>query len=111
MIVSIAQDPNAKSLDQVAQDLIQNLQQSNPGMQASGSPSSIKVNGVEGRSVNLSSTSPLQKNGQPVTERDWLVTVPRPQGGILYAVFIAPESDFGQLQSTYKKMLNSLHLK
>jgi len=39
------------------------------------------------------------------------VTVPRPQGGILYAVFIAPESDFGQLQSTYKKMLNSLQLK
>ena len=80
-------------------------------MQASGSASSIKVSGAEGRSVTLSSTSPLQKNGQPVPERDWLVTAPTNQGAILYAVFIAPQSEFGQLQSTYKKMLRSLRLK
>src|SRR5437588_4069643 len=42
VVINGAQDQNAGSLDQATQDLIQNLQQSNPGMQPSGRPSSIK---------------------------------------------------------------------
>jgi hypothetical protein len=69
------------------------------------------VNGTEGRAVNLSSNSPLQEDGRPLAERDWLVVVSRPQGGLLYLVFIAPESQFNQLNPTYQAMLNSLQLK
>ena len=32
-------------------------------------------------------------------------------GGMLYAVFIAPDSDFSKLQSTYDKMLKSWQVK
>ena len=92
-------------------ELIQNLQQSNPGMQVSGNPVDIQVNRVHGRSVNLTSTSPVRQNGRALPERDWLVALPRPQGGLLYVVFIAPQNQFSRLSGTYKKMLNSLQLK
>lgn len=92
-------------------DLIQNLQQSNPGLQVSGNSEDIRINRVLGRSVNLIGTSPVQQNGRGLAERDWLVALPRPQGGLLYVVFIAPQNQFSRLSGTYKKMLNSLQLK
>jgi hypothetical protein len=91
--------------------LIQSFQQQNPGMTVSGSPREIQVNGLQGRSVYLNGNSPIQRNGNSLPERDWLVTVPRSQGGLLYLVFVAPESDFNQLHSTYQKMLDSLQVR
>jgi Zn-dependent protease with chaperone function len=111
VVIGGGQDQNANSLDQATQDLVQNLQQSNPGLQASGNPQPIQVNGWEGRSVTLKGNSPIEKNGKPESERDWLVTVPRSQGGLIYLVFIAPENDFGKLRATYEKTLNSLEVK
>jgi beta-barrel assembly-enhancing protease len=110
VVIGGAQDSNATSLDQATADLVQTLQQSNPGLQVSGNMQNIQVNELQGRSVNLSGASPIQQNGQPLRERDWLVTVARPQGGLLYLVFIAPDRDFGQLRSTYERMLNSLQV-
>ena len=110
VVVSGGQDANANSLDQATQDLISNLQQSNPGLRANGSIRRISVNGVSGRSVDLAGTSPVQRGSQPVAERDWLVTVPRSGGGLLYLIFIAPESEFAQLQPTYQQMLDSLQV-
>jgi hypothetical protein len=110
VVIGGAQDSNATSLDQATADLVQTLQQSNPGLQVSGNMQNIQVNELQGRSVNLSGASPIQRNGQPLRERDWLVTVARPQGGLLYLVFIAPDRDFGQLRSTYERMLNSLQV-
>lgn len=108
----IASAPNVNgSLDQATRELIQNLQQSNPGMRTSGELTGIRVNGQEGRSVYLSGISPVQQNGEALAERDWLVTVQRPQGGLVYLVFVAPERDFGQLHPTYQRMLDSLTLK
>lgn len=86
------------------------MEQSNPGLQASGNTSSIKVNGVQGRQVNLTGTSPVEQNGQPLPERDWLVTLPYQQNGMVYLVFIAPQKDFSALRPTYKHMLNSVQL-
>jgi hypothetical protein len=40
------------------------------------------VAGAQGRSVGMQATSPFpDAKGRPQKERDWLVTVPRPQGG------------------------------
>ena len=111
IIIGAAQDQNASTLDQAMQDLVQNLEQSNPGLQNSGSLQNIQVNGVQGRAINLRGTSPVQQNGRRLPERDWLVGLPRPQGGLLYLVFISPENQFGQLNQTYQRMLNSLQLK
>jgi Zn-dependent protease with chaperone function len=111
VVIGGSQDQNANDIDQATQDLIQNLQQSNQNLRISSSARAIEVNGVEGRSLDLSGTSPVQKNGRPLSERDWLVTLPRPEGGLLYLIFIAPQNSFSQFRPTYQRMLNSLQLK
>lgn len=110
VVINGTQSTNGSSLDQATQQLIQSMEQSNPGLQASGNTSSIKVNGVQGRQVNLMGTSPVEQNGQPLPERDWLVTLPYQQNGMVYLVFIAPQKDFSALRPTYKHMLNSVQL-
>ncbi len=109
VVIGSAQDQNATNLDQATQDLVQSLQQQNQ-LQPASDINRISVNGMEGRSVYLRGQSPVQRNGQPVPERDWLVTVPNPQGGLLYLIFVAPEPDFNQLRPTYERMLNSLQI-
>ena len=111
VVIGGSPDQNADSLDQATQGMIKNLQQSNQNLRVSGSARSIQVNGVDGRSVYLTGTSPVQKNGKPLSERDWLVTLPRQQGGLLYLIFIAPQNSFNQFRPTYQRMLNSLQLK
>jgi hypothetical protein len=96
------------SLDQATQQVLAGIQQDNPGMRVSGQIKTIDVDGIEGRSVLLSGTSPLQQEGQALPERDWLVTFQNPRGGLIYMVFVSPERDFSQLQSTYQRMLNSV---
>lgn len=110
VIVSTAQDAGARPLDQVAQDLIQNLSQSNPGMHQNGNVRPLDVNGIQGRTVDLASGSPIQQNGAPIAERDWLVLVPRPGGSYLYLIFISPEKDFSALKPTYQKMMQDLRV-
>jgi hypothetical protein len=111
VIISGNENGDASSLDQATQTLAQNMAQSNPGMRVLGSPERIAVNGLQGRSVYLSGDSPVQQDGKALPERDWLVTVPRSQGGLLYLVFVAPEKDFTQLRPTYQRMLASLQVK
>lgn len=98
------------ALDDSTQKLAQGMAQDNPGMKISSEIKSIDVNGTQGRSLELSGNSPLMLNGQPLPERDWLVTFANQQGGLLYVVFVSPERDFNQLHPTYQKMLNSLQL-
>jgi hypothetical protein len=110
VVVSSVQDQNANSLDQATQDLIQNLQQSNPGLRQNGSIGATQVGGTQGRAVDLSGTSPIQQNGSALPERDRLVVAPGLNGNYLYLIFIAPEKDFGMLEPTFEKMLQSLRL-
>src|SRR6185437_1648443 len=98
------------SLDDATQKLAQGMAQENPGMKISGEMKNIDINGTQGRTLELSGKSPLMLNGEPLPERDWLVTLPRPQGGLFYVVFVSPERDFNQLHPTYQKMLDSLQL-
>jgi hypothetical protein len=111
VMIGSAQGGNSLSLDQGTQQLIQTMQQENPGMQVSGDLKPVEINGTQGRSAILTGTSPLQQNGKPLPERDWLVTMPRPDGSLMYLVFVAPERDFNQLHPTYQKMLDSLQVR
>ena len=110
VIIGGAQDQNATTLDQATQDLIQGMTQGNPGLRQSGSLQRIQVNGQDARAVTLTGNSPILQNGQPLPERDWLVTLPDPRGGLIYLVFVAPERDYNRLQSTYERMLDSLQI-
>ena len=110
VIISQARDQNAGTLDQMMQGLVENLQRANPGMRASGNIRTITVNGTSGRGLDLSSNSPIQPNGNPLPERDRLVLVPGSEGSYVYLIFIAPERDFGALEPTFQKMLESLRI-
>lgn len=103
--------PNANGLDEATQQLIAGLQQQNPGMRPAGDIQKIRVNGVLGRSVDLLGRSPLAgRDGQPLQERDWLVTLSANDGANVSLIFIAPENDFSNLRPTFEQMLRSFRL-
>jgi len=110
VVINVA-NPAASSLDQETQAVVNALEQSNPGLRARGRPQPVRVNGVEGRSADLTGESPIERDGKPEPEHDWLVALPRPDGTIVYAVFIAPERDFSELRPAFENMLRSLHLR
>jgi hypothetical protein len=110
VLLNQAAAQNAGSLDQATQQLINSIRQQNPDLRANGNPQAITVNGVRGQSVDLIGNSPVQENGRPLQERDWLVTMPHSNGSLLYVVFIAPERDFGKLRPAFQHMLRSLQL-
>ena len=104
------EDSNS-SLDQATHALLDSLRQSNPDMREIGNDEDIRVNGVSGKSLDLIGTSPIQEQGKPIKERDWLVTMKRSDGSLLYLVFISPDKDFGGMRPEFEKMLKSLQLR
>lgn len=110
VIINHIQDENAGSIDQVTQDLVENLQRTNQGMRETGLMRTISVNRTAAREVDLSSTSPLEQNGNPLPERDRLVVVPASDGSYVYLIFIAPERDFGALEPTFERMLDTFRV-
>jgi beta-barrel assembly-enhancing protease len=105
------EDSNA-SLDQNTHELINSLRQSNPDLRQIGNDEGIRVNGVAGRSADLIGVSPLQdRRGSSVRERDWLVTMKRSDGNLMYMIFIAPDPDFGRLRPNFEEMLRSFRLR
>jgi hypothetical protein len=105
------EDPSA-TLDQSTHQLINSLRQSNSDLRVVGHDENIRINGVAGKSVDLISTSPIEgQAGRSVQERDWLVTLRRSDGSLLYLVFIAPDQDFNSLRPTYEQMLKTLRLR
>lgn len=110
-IIAMAPNADVSSIDQATQELIKNLQDTNAGLRIYNSSQKIQVAGAEGRSTMLEGNSPIQQDGHPLPERNWLVTVAQPSGGLFYLVFTATESDFAKLQPTFQKMLDSLQLR
>jgi hypothetical protein len=111
VVVAPFQPQNAGDLNDSTQQLISSLQQQNPGMRQAGNIQKIRVNGVLGRSVDLLGQSPLAgSNGQPLQERDWLVTLPYNDGAGISLIFVAPENDFSRLRPTFEQMLKSFRL-
>jgi hypothetical protein len=103
------EDPSS-SLDQDTHDLLASLRQSNPDLRQIGNDENIRVNGAAGKSIDLIGTSPVQENGRPARERDWLVSVNRRDGSLLYLVFIAPDNQFDSMRPTFEQVLKSLRL-
>ena len=112
-MISIYQpEKTTASLDANTHELVASLKQSNPGLREIGHDEEIRVNGVEGRSEDLIGVSPVRDPaGAAVQERDWLVTLPRKDGSLLYVVFISPDRDFSRLRTTFELMLRGLRLK
>ena len=95
------------NIDEITRALVQEMQRTNHAKPA-GNMQSVSVNGIQGRSVALQSTSPFATaNGQQQVETDWLVTVPQPDGSIIYFVFVAPQAEFESFRPTFESMLRS----
>jgi beta-barrel assembly-enhancing protease len=110
VVINAVQPDSGQSLEQATNDLVSAMQTASD-LKPFGSSQSIKVAGIEGRSQMLQSTSPFpDANGRPQIERDWLVTVPRSDGSIVWFVFVAPEAQFDHFRPTFDSMLKSVRL-
>jgi beta-barrel assembly-enhancing protease len=95
-------DPSV--LQSATQQLIQNLQQTNPNMKVARQPGPVKLNGQPGLSTYLSNDSPA--GGQ---ETDWLITVVQPQG-LLSFLCVAPQAAYSEYDKTFSSILDSVRL-
>jgi predicted Zn-dependent protease len=112
MINDYQPEKSKAGLEQATQDLLASLRQANPDLRAVGQASDIRVNDVAGKSLDLLGSSPLKDSkGQALQERDWLVTLQRADGSLLYVIFVAPDKDFPALRPTYEQMLKSVQLR
>jgi predicted Zn-dependent protease len=111
VVISGVQPRAGQSLTDVAAQIYEGLRQSNPQLRAADSPKQISVNGVPGIVLNMIGPSPLATaEGQAAAERDMLVAVQRPDGLVVWLLFIAPERDFQALSPAFQKMLESLRV-
>ena len=99
------------SIDEMTTLLIQRIGESNE-LEVLDKTKKITVGGVEARATVLQSPSPFpDASGQPQKEQDWLITVPRTDGSMIFMIFVAPQSDFARFQPTYEAMLKSAQFK
>jgi hypothetical protein len=112
IIASYQPEDSGASLDSATHELLASLRQSNPDLKQIGHDETIRVNGTEGKSVDLIGSSPIKDaQGKPLQERDWVVTVPRKDGTMLYLVLISPDKDFGSMRPAFEAMLRTLQVK
>jgi len=112
VIINGYQSEGKASLDDATHQLMKTLAQSNPEMKAIGQDEDIRVNGVPGKSVDFVGVSPVPApGGGTQREREWLVTLQRKDGSLLFLVFVSTEKDFDQMRPAFETMLRSLRLK
>jgi len=94
---------NGVDLNRDTDALIRQFQQSNAGLRIGRETRSIQVAGQAALLTTLYSTSPYRDE----QEVDALVTIGRPDA-LFYLVFIAPQSEFDQIQATFEDILRSV---
>ena len=106
LIVSITQgtgDPNDWDvLNNATQQMIQELQKSNPNMKVARQSERVRLNGQPALATYLSNDSPI--GGQ---ETDWVVTALRPEGLVSF-VCVAPQPAYEKYDKTFDAILDSV---
>lgn len=112
MIANYQPEEAGEKLDVATHELLATLRQSNPELKLIGHDEGIRINGVAGRSVDLIGTSPIKDaQGKALEERDWVVTMPRKDGSVLYLIFISPDKEFGAMRPAFEAMLRTLQMR
>jgi len=107
VVINGVQSQNGGSLDEITSQIAESLQNGS-GLRQISNAQSINVGGVRGRSVMMESNSPFPtSSGNSQKERDWLVTAPQQNGGAIFFVFVAPQSEFERLRPMFDEMLRS----
>ncbi|MGZ4787525.1 MAG: hypothetical protein ACXVZX_03330 [Terriglobales bacterium] len=97
---------------QTLADLVQSMRRANPQLQFDDRVQPIQVGGAPGASVKMISPSAFAvRGGQPLTERDTLVTVDRGDGTFVYMIFIAPQRTYQNFSPAFERMFGSFRLR
>lgn len=106
LIVSVTQAGGDSSdwdaLNNATQQMIQELQKSNPNMKVTRQSEHVRLNGQPGLATYLSNDSPI--GGQ---ETDWVVTTLRPEGLVSF-VCVAPQPAYEKYDKTFTAILDSV---
>lgn len=101
---------DAQSLADATKALAQQLSQQNGGLQQVSELAAFTLGGRNATAVELRGRSSLMEGGANLPERDWLVTVARPDGDLHYIVFVSPERDFAKLKPVFQSMLDGFRV-
>lgn len=97
-------EPRSQGLGQKTNELIGDLQQSNPDLKPiRGKRNTTNLRGQRAESLLLAGNSPISNEREIV----WLVATERPQG-LFYILFVSPESEYQQHSTTFQNMLRSV---
>jgi hypothetical protein len=98
---------DAASLKAATDVLYKRLSQENGGLQQVGQLRELTIGRQIADAVELRGRSAVVDGGTQLAERDWLITVARPDGDLNYMVFVAPEADFETLRPVFTEMMKS----
>ncbi len=96
---------NRATIDKATDQLAASLQQSNPNLREIGNRARMQVDGADALSAYFTNGSPAGGN-----ERDWLVTIGRPQG-LLFFICVAPENDFDSYDAAFQSVIGSVRFR
>ena len=99
---------DSNALLSATRQLVQRFASGEGALRQSGEIQAVNLGQQRGYAVELQGQSPVVDGGRNAGEHDWLVTVGRPDGGVTYAVFVAPERDFARLRPVFRSMAESL---
>lgn len=91
------------TLQTATEQLVRELQRSNPQLRVAGRSRASRLGGQESLSLTAVGQSPLEGE----TEVNWIVTTFRPEG-LWYIVFIAPERAWNTYQPVFQQMLDAV---
>jgi hypothetical protein len=92
-------------IEEATDQLVASLRQSNPDLREIGDRRRLQVDGADAVSAYFTNGSPVGGN-----ERDWLVTIERPEG-LLFFICVAPEKDFDAYDAAFQNLINSVRFR
>ena len=107
LIGSSTDKSNSAAALQVASDRLARQLLKTHALKPNGPSSNLQIAGQPALARELNGTSPVADAGHSLPEREWLITLPRPDGTTTYLLFAAPEPDYDALQPLFDSMLLS----
>jgi len=92
-----------QSLEDATDQLLNDLQRTNPNMRITRSHERIRVGGRQGYMTEASNASPAGSR-----ETDWVISTMAPNGQIYYFVAVAPQNDFNNYSRTFEEIIDSV---
>ncbi len=100
-----ADNATRTTIEEATDQLVTSLRQSNPNLREIGNRRRTQVDGTDALSAYFTNGSPVGGN-----ERDWLVTIERPEG-LLFFICVAPENDFDSYDAAFQNVISSVRFR